>query len=76
MTVQEVLAFVRDGWQVHYAPVSGAAGLWRSDGWIDIPVEHFLELRRAGSLTHVETVRQGHTRFHGIVDVYRRFGGA
>lgn len=59
--------------QIHYAPISGALAAYDTETreWSDCAIEEFQHLRAAEDIVFHRTMRQGHSRFHGRVDIYR-----
>lgn len=60
--------------EIHHCPVDG--GALRYDTvtrtWSPCPVEEFLALRESEEFIFKRTMRQGHSRFHGRVDIYHK----
>lgn len=69
-TVREVL---EAGGTFHYAPLSGALMLVLDGKPVDdveFTMLDFVNMKSDGTLKHTGTMRQGHYRFHGLVEFF------
>ena len=71
MSERRLSALVRDGWQIHYAPVSGRLCRYREGDYVqDVSISEFIEAKASGEIVKVDEMMQGHSMLHGRVDFY------
>ena len=72
LTEQGVLAKLREGWRIAYAPLSGEVILTRlkKKEVLGIPKSIFLDLQYSNRISKIKTHNSTHPILRGTVDIY------
>lgn len=72
MTENEIIQFMKDGYELHHAPVGDGLALMRENDakHIECNLGIFQDLRSKGMIKCIGVQSHGHPDLHGIIDRY------